>query len=265
LKIENVSDSIDPNKVLFLVQLINQQHTEVFSVLCEDLIQKVAEIESADEVLRFLIQRLDKWKSLFESASGQGLTPDQQRGLYGELYFLRSWLETNQNLDNSILAWQGPGGNFRDFQLGEWGLEVKTTHGNNHQKVQVSSERQLDTSNLKNMFLYHLSLEEQLFSGETLNEMVDSVEVLLEEKGSGLSDFKIRLLQVGYFDQHRHLYEKKGYKIRACDVYEIKDLFPRIEEADLRRGVGDVKYSIVIADCLSYQITQTELFQILNY
>ena len=265
LKIENVSDPFDGNKVLFLVQLVNQQHTEVFSVLCEDLIQKVAKIDSVDEVLRILIQRLDKWKSLFESASGQGLTPDQQRGLYGELYFLRSWLETDPNVNNALLAWQGPGGNIRDFQMGEWGLEVKTTHGNNHQKVQVSSERQLDTSNLKHLFLYHLSLEEQLFSGETLNEIVDAVEALLEERGSGLSDYKMRLLQVGYFDQHRHLYEKKGFKIRACDVYEVMDLFPRIEEADLKRGVGDVKYSIVIADCLSYQITQTELFQTLNH
>lgn len=264
LKIENISDPFDGNKVLFLIQLINQQHTEVFSVLCEDLISRVSEIESVDEVLRILIQRLDKWKSLFESASGQGLTPDQQRGLYGELYFLRSWLETNPNVPNAMLAWQGPGGNIRDFQMGEWGLEVKTTHGNNHQKVQVSSERQLDTSNLTHVFLYHLSLEEQLFSGETLNEMVDSVEVLLEERHTGLSDFKMRLLQVGYFDQHRHMYEKKGYKIRACDVYQVKDLFPRIEETDLRRGVGDVKYSIVVADCVSYQITQNELFQTLN-
>jgi hypothetical protein len=264
LKIENVTDPFDSNKVLFLIQLANQQHTEVFSVLCEDLIARVSETESVDEVLRILIQRLDKWKSLFESASGQGLKPEQQRGLYGELYFLRSWFDTNLNVPNALLAWQGPGGNIRDFQLGEWGLEVKTTHGNNHQKVQVSSERQLDTSNLKSLFLYHLSLEEQLFSGETLNEMVDSVEAILEERQTGYSDFKMRLLQVGYFDQHRHLYDKKGYKIRACDVYMVKDLFPRIEESDLRRGVGDVKYSIVIADCVSYQITQNELFQIIN-
>jgi hypothetical protein len=172
LRIENIPDPFDGNKVLFLVQLANQQHIEVFAVLCEDLISKVSEIESNDEVLRILVQRLDKWKSLFDSASGQGLTPEQQRGLYGELYFLRSWLETNTDIPHAILAWQGPGGNIRDFQLGEWGLEVKTTHGNNHQKVPVSSERQLDTTNLKKLYLYHLSLEEQLFSGETLNEMV---------------------------------------------------------------------------------------------
>jgi len=264
LKIENIPDPFDGNKVLFLVQLVNQQHTEVFSVLCEDLISRVSEIESVDEVLRILIQRLDKWKSLFESASGQGLTPDQQRGLFGELYFLRSWLETDPNVPNAMLAWQGPAGNIRDFQMGEWGLEVKTTHGNNHQKVQVSSERQLDCSNLACVFLYHLSLEEQLFSGESLNEIVDVVESLLIERGASLSDFKMRLLQVGYFDQHRYLYENKGYKIRACDVYHVKDQFPRIEEVDLRRGVGDVKYSIVVADCVSYQITQNELFQTLN-
>jgi hypothetical protein len=264
LKIENVPDPFDKNKVLFLVQLVNQQHTEVFSVLCEDLISKVFEIESENEVLKILIQRLDKWKSLFESATGQGLTPDQQRGLYGELYFLRNWLENEGDANTSLLSWQGPGGNIRDFQIGEWALEVKTTHGNNHQKVQVSSERQLDTTNLKYVFLYHLSLEEQLFSGETLNEIVDQVEDLIIARDAAISDFKMRLLQVGYFDQHRSLYDKKGYKIRAADVYLVKEMFPRIEEGDLRRGVGDVKYSIVIADCVSYQVTQNELFQTIN-
>ena len=31
-------------------------------------------------------------------------------------------------------------------------------------------------------------------------------------------------------------------------------------ENEIRHGVGDVKYSIVIADCLSFIVTETELF-----
>lgn len=264
LKIENVPDPFDSEKSIFLIQLINHQHTEVFSALCEDLISKVADIKSEDEVLRILINRLDKWRSLFESASGQGLTSEAQRGLYGELFFLRSWLTKSHSVEQSILSWQGPAGAVRDFQLGEWAVEVKTTHGNNHQKVQISSERQLDTTNINNLFLFHLSLDEQLQSGETLNEIIDSVEHFLEEKKEGLSDFKMKLLQIGYFQQHRPLYSKKGFKIRAMDIYEVKDLFPRIEENSLMRGIGDVKYSIVIADCVSYQITENQIFKTLN-
>jgi aspartate carbamoyltransferase catalytic subunit len=34
--------------------------------------------------------------------------------------------------------------------------------------------------------------------------------------------------------------------IRGKDFYTVNENFPRIEEKDLMKGVGDVKYSIVL-------------------
>lgn len=118
-------------------------------------------------MIRELLNRFEKWKSLFDKVGLQGLTPEEQRGLFGELFFIRKYIQHRSSAVKIIDSWLGPTRHFRDFQSGSWALEVKTTHGNNHQKIQISSERQLDSSNLDNLFLYHLSLDVRPQSGET--------------------------------------------------------------------------------------------------
>jgi len=49
-----------------------------------------------------------------------------------------------------------------------------------------------------------------------------------------------------YFKHHESCYENISYLIRGEDFYKVTEHFPRIEEKDLMKGVGDVKYSIVL-------------------
>ncbi|MBS1775366.1 MAG: PD-(D/E)XK motif protein, partial [Bacteroidetes bacterium] len=173
-------NEVDKNILIF--KLLNFEHKDIFAVLCEDLIASISEETNEKRIIREVLNRFEKWKSLFNKIGLQGLKPEEQRGLFGELYFLRKFLRTTNNFLPLINTWTGTEKQIRDFQSGSWAVEVKTTHGNNHQKVQISSERQLDTTNLENLFLYHISLEQQQNSGETLNDIVDSViEILREE------------------------------------------------------------------------------------
>jgi hypothetical protein len=188
------------------------------------------------------------------------LKPEEQRGLFGELYFLRMFLQANNDFLSVVSTWTGPEKQLRDFQSASWAVEVKTTHGNNHQKVHISSERQLDTTNLENLFLYHISLEQQQNSGETLNDIVDSVTDILRAETIALNKFKSKIYEVGYFDLQRNLYETIGYHIRQDVFYKVKNDFPRIEENDIRIGVGDVKYSIILSQCTPFVISETEVF-----
>ena len=158
----------------------------------------------------------------------------------------------------------GPENAIRDFQLSDWALEVKTTHGNNHQKVQVSSERQLDTANLKSLILFHISLEAQQQNGEKLNNIVDEIIVLLNRDIASQIKFRSKLLQAGYFNRHRQLYEYTGYQIRQENYYLVNNEFPRIEENDIRSGVGDVKYSIIISEYTNYIITESSVFETIS-
>ncbi len=264
INLELIPDEKDNLRHYLLILLSSQQYEDVFSTLCEDLINGISNITGDEKIVKELLNRLEKWKSLFDKAALQGLSPEEQRGLFGELYFLRKWAIQTSDLQKCIQAWLGPERSLRDFQLNDWAIEVKTTHGNNHQKVHISSERQLDTTNLNALLLYHLSLESQQQSGENLNELIDSIIDLLNGNIAVQTQFKAKLLQGGYFIHHRTLYVNTGYHIRQESFYEVRDLFPRIEERDIRKGVGEVKYSIILSSYSDYIINESSAIALIN-
>jgi hypothetical protein len=252
----------ESDKNILIFKLLNFEHKDIFAVLCEDLIASIADETNEKKIIREVLNRFEKWKSLFNKIGLQGLKPEEQRGLFGELYFLRKFLQTNSDFLAVVSTWTGTEKQIRDFQSGSWAVEVKTTHGNYHQKVHISSERQLDTTNLETLFLYHISLEQQQNSGETLNDIVDSVTDILRTETIALNKFKSKIYEVGYFDMRRNLYENIGYHIRQDEFYKVEKDFPRIEENDLRIGVGDVKYSIILSQCAPFSISESEVFDI---
>lgn len=242
------------NALIF--KLLNFQHKDIFTVLCEDLITSLSAETNEKKLVKEILNRFEKWKSLFSKIGLQGLTPEEQRGLFGELYFLRKYLQGNSNFLEVVNTWIGTERDVRDFQSGNWAVEVKTTHGNNHQKVHISSERQLDTTNLANLFLYHISLEQMQNSGESLNDIVDSVLECLQSDALALNKFKSKIYEVGYFDMQRSLYESIGYFIRQNTFYKVENDFPRIQESEIRVGIGDVKYSIILSQCTNFIVDE---------
>ncbi len=265
ISIEISPDELNPGKHMLLFKLLSNQHRDIFSILCEDLISSIAVVIDETRLVKELLNRFEKWKSLFDRATSQGLRVEEQRGLYGELFFLRKLLHKNSDFQIMVASWVGAEKQIRDFQYGSWGVEVKTTHGNNHQKILISSERQLDPSNLENLFLYHLSLEASQNNGESLNSMVQSIFALLNDDIVSLNRFRNKLLEAGYFTLHEYQYEGIGYFIRRDDFYKVEQMFPRIEESEIRKGVGDVKYSIIVSQCFDYIRTEEEVLRILGF
>lgn len=260
IKVEILPYDGNATKSWLLILLLNQQHKDVFSVLCEDLINQVAQITEEKILIKDLLNRLAKWQTLFEKLGQQGLTAEAQRGLYGELYFLRKFLNNSVSKQYCINSWQVPSNTVQDFHYSDWAVEVKTTHGNNHQKIHISSERQLDESIVPVIYLFHLSLDVRNNFGETLNQIVEDIETILLNDVPEVSLFRLKLFEVGYFEIHKSLYESAGYNIRQESIYKVEGTFPRITENEIRPGVGDVRYSIIVADCLTYATTETELF-----
>ena len=264
LRFDKVYDSDDYNFLLLNLVLVDRQFKDIFDTLIGDVISNIINQTELRYVLKNFTNRLIKWQSLFERFGQQGLSPEEQRGLFGELLFLRKFLQLNSEYLPVIYSWVGPTQEIRDFQSGSWSLEVKTTFGNNHQKVHISNERQLDTSNLDNLILYHISLDARQQSGETLNQIIDSILDILITDFTSLNCFKGKLIEVGYFEIHRQIYENIGYHIRQETFYKVENEFPRIEEKDIRNGVGDVKYSIVVSLCSDFILNEDDAFKIIK-
>lgn len=264
IKIETLPDERDKSKIFLLILLLNKQHKDIFSTLSEDLIFGVSEVIEEETLVEKLLERLAKWQSLFEKVGKQGLSDEAQRGLYGELYFLRLFLYNTSDKTYCLKSWLGSEKAIQDFQHSNWAVEVKTTHGKNHQKIHITSERQLDDSIIEKIFLYHLSLDIRTGNGESLNSLVDEILKILENDTIASNLFKLKLLESGYYEVHRPLYEESGYTIRQENIYRVSDNFPRITESQVPEGVGDIKYSIVLSESENWRINLESLFNEIN-
>jgi hypothetical protein len=261
IKLEILTDEKNPDKQFLLIVLLDQQHKDVFSTLCEDLVNKITDISNEDVLVKELFSRLEKWKLLFERIGRQGLSEEAQRGLFGELYFLRKFLNRSKDKDFCINSWRGTEKAVQDFQFADWAVEVKTTHGKNQQKIYISNERQLDISLVPHIFLIHLSLEIREGFGESLNQIVLDLINILSRSPAAFSLFNLKLLEAGYFDYHREYYENTGYSIRQENIYKVTTDFPKITESMIPPGVGDVRYSIVISANENWILNEETLYK----
>jgi len=266
VQVELATDNRAAAKNTVLFKLLNSEHTDVFSVLCEDLMISIVEITDERLLIQELFNRFDKWKSLFERITSQGLTSEEQRGLYAEMYLLRKYLLMGIWPYSSVIkSWVGPNKEVKDFQYRNWAIEVKSSSGNSHQAVQISNERQLDASNLEYLFLFHLSLEKRKQSGESINQLIQSVQDVLVSDRTALVGYRNKLLEAGYFNHHSSLYDETGYIIRDEVFYRVDRDFPRIEERDIRNGVGDVKYSIILSRCSDFITNKEHVFALTTF
>lgn len=261
LIITTSDDNTFKGKTTLYITLLQHYNSDIFSVLCSDLINRIGNTAKNGEVMNIAINQLQKWQTLFDRIRIGGLSPAEQQGLYGELIFLHKCLLKSENHNHIVNSWVGVDKEIRDFQYNNWAVEVKTTAGNNHQRILVSSERQLDDTLLEHLFLYHLSVEISKGNGETLNQKIQSVKELLSRNAAILHTFNMKLLEAGYLDVQSDIYNERSYLKRDEHYYSVKAEFPRIKESEVRNGVGDVKYSIILSHCDRYLITESQLFK----
>lgn len=261
LKVGIYNDETLVNSKMLLIQLLAPAQRDTFSCLCESLINTVKNMESEEEMIKSVINQLDKWRNLFDKAGSEGLSPSQQQGLYGELTFLRKLITKKVFLASEALDyWVGVDAAQRDFMGDSWAVEVKTTATSNPQEVTINSERQLDESLFENLYLYHCSVEITKKNGETLPDKIYKLRRELENAPAALSKFNERLITAGYFDEDEALYAFRAYKVRGESIFRIEGDFPRIKESDLRTGVGNLTYSIVLSACTKYVKSEATVF-----
>jgi hypothetical protein len=190
-----------------------------------------------------------------------GLTPAEQQGLFGELHFLQKFLaKPDTNPCDVLHTWVGVDKALRDFQGNSWAVEVKTTSTNNPQKVTINGERQLDETLLENLFLFHFLVEVSNANGLTLCQKIAVIRESLENDAPALSLFNAKLFEAGYLNKHEPFYQDRFYQVRNENYYKIENYFPRIKENELRGGVSDVKYSIILAMCDEYLVSENQIF-----
>ena len=240
--------------MLVSLELNKPTFKEIFKTVAADVAKNLLATTNELDAVTALQGRLNHWQNFMQACGPDGLTKEEQIGLFGELTFFQSALQTGIPAPVVLAAWKGPSGANQDFQANGHALEVKTTLRNSPTRVKITNELQLDESMFDSIALFHLWLGEQPGSLHTLPLLVDKIRQALAEPLA--NEFTDRLIQVGYHDVHKPIYSQTAYFERARSYYKIEGEFPRIRKGELRPGVGEVSYTIDLSGFGSLQATQ---------
>lgn len=238
------------------LRLTDRAYEEIFSVLVEDLINTIVACPAEATAVDAFIGRLQRWQRFLARSSPDGLGEEAQRGLYAELWLLSNVLVPALGTSSAVGAWTGPGGTNQDFELPRVAIEVKATITKQPQHLSIASERQLDDTGVDLLFLCQLSLDARQGGESTLNALVDVLRGTLGEHVLAREIFEDRLFTAGYLDIHRKRYDRIGYTTRRFGVFRVTEDFPRLVEADLPIGVGNVRYSITVDRLSDFEVSK---------
>ncbi|MEH1855044.1 MAG: PD-(D/E)XK motif protein [Nostoc sp.] len=249
------------NEAYVTIQLLltNYRYKDIFTTLVQDIVDRLASLADEKNAVAEFITRLRRWQAFLEKHKPEGLSRTQQQGLYGELWFLRQVVISQLGPRQGIQNWTGPKGTQQDFQFINCAIEVKTTVEKQHQKLIINSERQLDDTGTGRLFILHLSLDVRQGGGESLPKIVNNIRILVENDPIANEALETLLFEIGYLDIHIPYYEEIGYTQREINYFKVEADFPRIVESDLRNGIGDVNYTISVAECKRFSITELDV------
>lgn len=230
------------------LELEKTELDDVYKAMVNDLIGTIAATPDDDSGLSALNQRTERWRRLLEINGTRGLSMTDRRGLFGELIVLGQLLDTGGSARRTVISWTGPYGGHQDFQASQAAIEVKTTVTKQPQSLIITSERELDPTGVPHLYLVHISLDERRGgSGQSLNALIATLRSKLANDAVALTAFEDALMTYGYLHKQAAFYEAPCYSVRQQNAFEVVGGFPCITEADVRTGIGDVRYRIQLA------------------
>lgn len=230
----------------------------IFEIVAEDLRSVLAATSTENDALSVIYAVLTKWRDFFQSDKDLLMSPERQQGLYGELYFLEECID--QLGSAAVLHWAGSNDEAHDFYIASDAIEVKTTSVQAPYYAHISSEYQLDGSDVPGkLFLRFFALRKSQSSGERLQEIIKRIRLKLDADPNMLLQFNSKILKYGYLDEVAELYAT-GFFVRDQYYFAISDGFPRITKQDIPAGVAGLTYSISVAQCVSFATDKATVF-----
>ena len=249
-------------RTILRVMLEDESFLEIFAVLSADLVNAVRAEQNTGAGLRRCIDRLSMWQVLFERVPAEGLSEEAQRGLFGELAVLENFCLAELDKSEAVASWTGPDAAHQDFKIGGVAVEVKTTLAKRHARISITNEKQLDERPHLVLLLVHVRLDESNAQGVALPTLVAHLRSVLQADTVAGRQFDDRLMLGGYLDIHASLYERGRYRVAVQRYFHVHGDFPRLTEANLPPGVGDIRYTIIADDLSRHEVTREEAVQL---
>ena len=228
----------------------------MFEIIIEDIRKNADELNDKQQLVARVSKLLIKWKSFFAQEKTLMLSPERQQGLYGELLFLKQLIGMVGT--SAVSFWTGCDDEAHDFYIRGNAVEIKTTSSKAPYKMHISSEYQLDDSEISGELLVDFfALRKSSADGETLPQLIDDIRFKLDDNPLMRKKFDTNLETYGYFDGLEDKYTT-GYHIREEHSYRVTDRFPRIVKRDISNGISGCTYDVLVNSCASFEIAASE-------
>ena len=249
----------NPDRTSVRILLEEPRLRDIFAILAIDLLDVARSQSTSELALRRCIDRISMWQGLFERLPADGLSDEAQRGLFGELWVLENLMLEVLDLPEAVEAWRGPDPGNQDFVRLGVAIEVKTTLAKRHSRLPIANEKQLDEVPHSILYLANVRLDESAAAGRNLNDLVGNCRQLVASDLYAARLLDDCLLKAGYLDVHANLYQERCWQVSGCRFFHVHDHFPRLTEANVPPGVGDIKYSVIADDLSQYECQRSDV------
>ena len=244
----------------FVLTLEKHVDQDIFAALCESLIGALVSIADPATGLAVALAHLKRWKAFLAGKRTRLLSPEEIRGLFAELLFLRSLYRGGHfSEEYAVESWCGVDGGHQDFIFGNTAVEIKSLSGKERNAVRISSEDQLEGLS-DNLFLMIFRCSEMPESDEALS-LNDAVRRIEEELTGAvaLESFTGKLAGYGYLPLPE--YEQLRLQITSAKAYRVTADFPRLVRTHLPDGVTRVSYEIKLEKISPFEVEQEQIFR----
>lgn len=231
-----------------VLKLVDKGAVAIFDALIRDINDSLAEVKDLENALELFKECLDTWSDFFKKYGCDGLGPESQRGLFGELFFLKEYGLKNADIITGINYWRGHSRKYQDFSFPSGNVEIKTTIKKEHRTVIITSEKQLDDIGLISLYLYCIAMNITENKGNSLPGIIKEIRETISTTPNALRLFNRYLMNAGYLDEQNY---ENTYAVNKEYFFKVTEGFPRIIKLPV--GVGDVKYSVVLSACKNFE------------
>lgn len=256
-----ISEGSKEDERILVFRLLDFSFRDIFHKLCVDIIDRSSVVSSEREAVSVAVARTWRWHHLLRGGGNGLLSPEEQKGLLGELFVLEKYILPIIPTFDALVAWQGPLGSPKDFEIGRVSIEAKARRGGARPFISISSEHQLDDSGVDALYLYVVELDRATSGspcGFRISDVIDRIrDQISEADHAALEKFESLILATGFRwedDYSDFLWvEGSGF------LYKVAEGFPRISASNILQGVRDVKYNISLPECRQYAVENQEL------
>jgi len=253
-------------KPSLVLRLLDASLRDIFHRLCLDIVASASGAATETEAVAIALARTWRWHHLLRGGSSGLLSTDEQKGLIGELFVMERYLLTSLGPSNGLAAWRGPLGGAKDFVVGRTAIESKVRATSDRANVFVSSEFQLDDSDVAALFL-HVSVLDPAPAADDQGFTVTDVAVRLrkpfaesDERLAARFDALLAAAGFWYSDDYVHARWVSG----GQSIYRVAGNFPRLTPSTVPASIATVSYTVSLAACGHFLATPKDLEQALT-